>query len=347
MKKAGVKKVLFTSIISGAMLFMLSGKEYAATGMFDQLKASTSSATPQILSAEAGIYQANLSAYMDTDIKINNNVANKRTYYGAKETLKVRLSFSRTIASIENARLGIRFGNGEERVIQGNDVKNWGSYLEFSYTIASNDNGGLIITFVEGTVTDSDGNKVALSKLEKDSTWMNDIVAKGRWSGATGTSFPSNDFSANGSNGGAYILENNEIRKMRYDDVKILNTSTGKTTSGSSTTITINYATDGKAVSSVQPTNNSNIIIIDNICDIAGNKSGYASNAGECLWYVIDTDGVTPANDGKYYFKAGKTIKFLVIHCKDTNIKIGEKEDYLIHDSYIAEDNISYQRKIH
>ena len=53
-------------------------------------------------------------------------------------------------------------------------------------------------------------------------------------------------------------------------------------------------------------------------------------------WSVIDTDGVTEQSDGKYYFKAGKTIKFLGI-CHLSWIKINGETRYLTLEKEIAD----------
>lgn len=315
MKKARLRKVLIILIIAIAILLSLSIRGYAATKMMDEAVVSTYNA----LGTDAGIYQTAINCYMDTNKTIDTAIANTRTYYGAGETLKVRFSFSREVASGSNLRLGLRFGDGIERVATNPEIR--GSYVIFSYNIQNSDYfGGLTLTFIEGTITDTSGNTISLGIQGSENTWTNTIIAKGEWTGVTISDrqiiFPENAINGedfiNKLQGGAYILENSgRIRKMVESDVFILNTTDGSYTAGNSDNIEITYATTGdtNAVAKVRPKDDSSIILIDKVCDIAGNVKGVCNGWNEV--YIIPCEGNLV--NGKYYYKEGKTIKFLSV----------------------------------
>lgn len=315
MKKARLNRILVVLVVATAILMSLSIKGYTATKMMDEAVMSIYSS----LGTEAGIYQTAINCYMDTNRTLDTTIQNTRTYYGEGETLKVRFSFSREIASISNLRLGLRFGNGTERVAINPEIR--GSYVIFSYNIQNSDYfGGLILTFIEGTVTDTFGNTISLGIQGSENTWTNTIIAKGSWTRISVSNrqiiFPLNEINgdnvANAFQGGAYILEDNQkIRKMVESDVFILNTTDGSYTVGNSNNIEITYATVGNtnAVVSVRPKDNSSIIFIDKVCDIAGNVKG-AYNAYNEI-YIMPCDG--NFINGKYYYKEGKTVKFLSV----------------------------------
>lgn len=336
MKKARLKKVLIILIVAIAILLSLSIRGYAATQMMDEAIVSNYNA----LGTEAGIYQTAINSYMDTSKSLATEIANARIYYGQGETLKVRFSFSRDVANVSNLRLGLRFGNGTERVITNPEPK--GSYVIFSYNIASDDFGGLTLTFVDGTVTDTSGNTIAIGILGMQNTWTNQIIAKGAWNGpgilSESIVFWS-DFDVNDQEdedrktyGGAYILDVDRIRKMTESDVKIVNTSDGSVSSGTPDTIEITY--DGNAVTNVRPKNSSDIIFIENICDIAGNWRDNTSNKGSHFWRLISCTG--NLHDGTYYCKAGTKVRFLVMGSTTSTIEVGGSRRNLTNTSVIA-----------
>lgn len=314
MKKARLRKILIVLIVAVAVLMSLSISGYAATKMMDEAVISTYNS----LGSDAGIYQVAVNCYMDANKTLDTSIANTRIYYGKGETLKVRFSFSRGIASGSNLRLGLKFGDEAERVVENPEVK--GSYVTFSYNIQEDDYfGGLALTFIEGSVTDTSGNRILLGLQGRENTWTNTIIAKGSWNkmriSHKQIKFPNNEINGdriiNKLQGGAYILgDDGKIRKMLTSDVFILNTTDGTYTRGNDSNIEIQYATEGTkdAVDSVSPKDGSSVIFIDKVCDIAGNVSGAYNDKWS---YILPGDGNLV--NGKYYYKAGKIVKFLSI----------------------------------
>lgn len=333
MKKARLRKILIVLIVAVAVLMSLSISGYAATKMMDEAVISTYNS----LGSDAGIYQVAVNCYMDTNKTLDTSIANTRIYYGKGETLKVRFSFSRGIASGSNLRLGLKFGDEAERVVENPEVK--GSYVTFSYNIQEGDFGGVTLTFIEGTVTDSASNTISLGMQGQENMWTNQIIAKGSWSGFSVNNktinFPNNNFDATNAGkfmlGGGYILANGRIKKIEHSDVLIINknsNSNGSVTNGSDSTIEITYNSDG-SVESVKPKDNASIICINNVCDIAGNTTSI-SNMESNKAYVVYCDG-NWVSDGKCYLKAEKIIKVLSNISESSKITIGgntEREPY-------------------
>ena len=329
MKKERLRKVLVILVVSIAILMSLSISGYAATKMMDEAIVSTYNS----FGSEAGIYQVGINTYMETNKTLDTAIANTRIYYGKGETVKVRFSFSREInkeiTNASNLRLGLRFGDGDERVAT-NPVIN-GSYVIFSYTIQGEDFGGMTLTFIEGTVTDTSGSTITLGLQGEENMWTNRIIAKGGWSNFPQVSnqtinFPSSEFDVADSTkkqlGGAYLLDNGRIRKIVESDVLIINTSIGSNgslTNGHASTIEITYNSDN-SVASIRPKDNSSVICINNLCDIAGNTTS-RSNMESNKAYVVYCDGNYV--DGKYYLKAGKIIKILSNIGYSPNITMG------------------------
>lgn len=361
MKKGNLKKVLFILMVEIVMLLALSVEEHAETAMVDQLNVPNNNGIMPLTatSSEAGIYQTALNAYVETDKKIDSSIANTRTIYGAGEKIKIRFSFSKEISSYENAKLIIKFGEGSEKVIS--KAKKDGSYLEFEYSITEEDNGGLTLVGVEGKIIGTDGVIPVLGLLERQSTWTNTIVAKGKWETNGITSGCINFATTMGDTtvgSAAYVWDDNKktIRPMKKSDVYKLDTTTGAESQYSEQTEEIDFAElseDGKGVKKLIYTDNNSIIYIPNACDIAGNKRAI-SNAKQDSYHVIYVIGCTDQNgnpkeknsNGKTYLKKGEKIKFLGVNCGNltwvpsSNFLVGEKTDFGETTSYqtLAED---------
>ncbi len=331
MKKARLRKVLVILVVAIAILMSLSISEYAATKMMDEAIVSTYNS----LGSEAGIYQTAINSYMETNKTLDTAVANTRIYYGKGETVKVRFSFSREInkkiTNVSNLRLGLRFGDGNERVAT-NPVIN-GSYVIFSYDIQDDDFGGMTLTFIEGTVADTSGSTITLGLQGEENMWTNRIIAKGNWASPTrdngSITYPSSEFDVNDSIkrtlGAAYILDNGQIRQMKEDDINVINTTNGEKTKGNFCNIT--YNTD-KSVSSISVNDNNYVIYINNVCDIAGNVNTTSFSLKDFASFVIYCDGNWGA-DGKCYLKEGKTIKILQFDPRGWGIKVGDQRQNL------------------
>lgn len=333
MKRTKMRRVIISLLISIIMLLVLSVEGQAATRIMDELVANTNKDITKTLGSEAGIYQTALSAYMDNPKTLHPDIAKSRTYYGKGENLKIRFSFSREISSYSGLELGIKFGNSEERKVTSYQ-KVGSSYVEFSYNIASDDNGGLTITYVKGNVTDGAGNIVPLGTQDKENMWKNEIIADTIFDEPT-KSNGSMTFSEK-----VYKLDGNQIRNLSVNDIQILNTTNG--TSRACTSSEVSISADGKTIS---PTNPNSIIFIKDVCDIAGNTQSL-NNSTTDMWYLIDTNGVVAQSDGKYYFKAGKTIKFLRINCLLTDIKIDQSSRNLTFEKNIADGIDQYKYTI-
>lgn len=330
MKKAKLRKIVVILVVAFAILMSLSISEYAATKMMHEAIMSTYND----LGTEAGIYQVAVNCYVDSDKGLDGVISNSKIYYGYGEKLKVRFSFSREIESYSNLRLGLRYGNGSEKVTT--DVKREGSYLVFTNMIGPGDFGGVTITFVEGTVTDTSGNTISIGLLGNQYTWTNTIIAKGAWEGPSISNktitYPNNQFNIHNEEtrnlGGAYVLRDGKVRRMIESDVSIINTTDGTMTEGSRETIEITYALTGdrNAVTRVRPKDGTSLIYIKDVCDIAGNCAANACNITDTAFYVIGCTGNEV--NGKYYCKAGTKITFLsILSVHNPQIYIGNAKD--------------------
>lgn len=276
MKKAKIRKVIISILISMSAIFIFSNKNYAANGQTNEIILNYNNNVTQTLGSEAGIYQTTINVWMNTERMIDSQIANSRTYYGAGEELKIRFSFSKTIdrskTDISKLKMGIKFGNGAERVITNPTIV--GSYLEFSYTIKNTDNGGLTLTFVEGSISDGTQNIPTLGLLNKENIWTNEIIAKGAVQISAICTNSENIYEYKISSAETtynfYVLDGNKIRAIKKSDIYTLNLETGEKSIVDSSKVTIDSSPNTKNIV-YKDTDKNKIIYIPNACDIAGN----------------------------------------------------------------------------
>lgn len=241
MKKANLKKVLFLPVIVGGLLLTLNPSNVEANqnrnAMID-IYNTIVQPQARILAVSNGvttpsIQQTGITVVAGRKRTISSDIANYRTYYGEGEEVEIQIKFTKPIKGFNNSKLVIKFGeDGNEKVIsnatQSKDI------LTFKYAIAAEDNGGLILQNLTGTVSDEENNSCDLAiPVGLNNTYSNTIIAKGNSEQYSGSDYREGkeqvlkgqqiQFEEN-----IYILDNEQIRKIKKSDVFYLNVMNGE-----------------------------------------------------------------------------------------------------------------------
>lgn len=241
----------------------------------------------------------NIKAFAGT---YSTSLVSSRSTFSAGEDMKIVVSFDKTIASLENAKLTFSFGSGASKTITGKIGSVNKSIVEFDYTIAAEDVGQLNISSITGKVTDNEGYDTQItltgsidyqniSQIVVDNTIPTYSITK--TTNSVTITFNEEVFNLNGTvieeltaeeiRNALIIVDGSKSYKLKGETTLTVNTTINPTTRGVKK-IELSYIT---------PANGDNgTIKIDglSIVDIAGNNINDAIDTT----YTIATNKVTP-----------------------------------------------------
>lgn len=285
------------------------------------------------------VQQGNIIVSMNTDLKIDSNIANYRTYYGIGEQVRVQIQFDKVIKSVSNQVLYLKFGSGTEKQVTYNNIS--GSVITFVYNIQEGDNGELKLTNLSGTVTDTDDNSIAIGLSQS-----NAIVYQGTSNIIADTLVPEFNMGATiedntkirityALSGEIYIKKDNKITKasdLTEEDWKKnvygrvqekTNTDKYYDAKGTFESFSTNEEEGIKQITfdyNIAKGDNGNFAcFLNNCCDLAGNNIAGNRWATEVItettplpikaWVDLSDTSQYRIVDGKYYLKANSQIK--------------------------------------